>query len=226
MRKTIKKITQIHEDIKPIVEEKMSKLQVVREWFLNHFFVTFMVLVVINIFFLTNRNVPLILDLTALFLLILYIIIFIVTRIQKNINKLLHHELTFKDILKIYISSAIFIVLLFSLAYWSMTAVGTGYLKYGSCTDNVEVTHDVITQDSMTVRNPLHYPYFSAITFFTVGFGDICPMGMSKIVAILNALIGHAFTVIILSIAITNYAANKDNDKKEKKIKDIKKENE
>jgi len=220
MRKTIKKIQDMHEEIHPIVMEKMSKFQKVREWFLNHFFTTFMILIIVNIFFLMNRSVPIILDLIAIALLILYVIIYMVTRIQKNIHKLLHHELTFQDILKIYISSAIFIVLLFSLAYWSVTAVGTGYLKYGSCTDNVNINHELIEQDSLAVRSGMDYPYFSAITFFTVGFGDICPMGMSKGVAILNALIGHAFTVIILSIAITNYAANKDNEKKGKKTKE------
>jgi hypothetical protein len=55
------------------------------------------------------------------------------------------------------------------------------------------------------------------MTFFTVGAGDICPMGVSKIVTVLDALIGNAFTVLILAIAITNYSTNKNSGRKKKK---------
>jgi hypothetical protein len=217
MKKTIKKIQEVHEEIKPIIVGKMTQFQKVREWLLNHFFTTFLILLIINIFFFINRSISIVLDILAFALLIIYIIAYMVGRIQKNIHKLVHHELTFNDIVKVYLSSALFIMLLFSILYWGMTAVGTGYLKYGTCTDNVEITPDLIVHDELAVRDITQYSYFSAITFFTVGFGDICPMGMSKIVAILNAVIGHAFTVLILSIAITNYASGKDDDDKKKK---------
>jgi hypothetical protein len=93
---------------------------------------------------------------------------------------------------------------------------GFGYLKYGSCIDNVDVTRAMIEQDPLIVSNFLHFPYFSTITFFSVGFGDICPMGASKTLAMLNALIGNAFTVLILAMAITNYSVNKSIEEKKK----------
>jgi hypothetical protein len=86
---------------------------------------------------------------------------------------------------------------------------GKGYLKYGSCTDTNTITDEMINQDPLLVSNFFHYPYFSSITFFSVGFGDICPMGASKLIAILNAIIGNAFTVLILALAITNYSTNR-----------------
>jgi voltage-gated potassium channel Kch len=73
----------------------------------------------------------------------------------------------------------------------------------------------VIDSDPLRITEFINYPYFSAITFFTVGFGDICPMGVSKLVSVLNALIGNLFTVLILAIAITNYSENRDNGKKQ-----------
>jgi hypothetical protein len=177
---------------------------------------TFVILLIINIFFFTSRNIPILVDAIAFLLLISYIVIFLITRIQVNIRKLVHHELKFSGIFIAYITSVIFIILLFSIIYWSMTFFGVGYLKYGSCIDNAELSKHIIDSDPLRVREFIQYSYFSAITFFTVGFGDICPMGMSKIAATLNALIGNAFTVLILAIAITNYSANKSNEKKKK----------
>jgi hypothetical protein len=41
-------------------------------------------------------------------------------------------------------------------------------------------------------------------------------MGASKTLAMLNALIGNAFTVLILAMAITNYSVNKSIEEKNK----------
>jgi hypothetical protein len=199
--------------VNPAVQEKKSLFRRIGTWTMDHFFKTFIILAMINIFFImSGRFIPITVALLAFLLLIIYIIIFLVKRIQKNIHKLVHHELGFSQILTVYITSAVFIVLLFSMMYWAMSAVGAGYLKYGNCTDNTDITRDTIIQDPLAVTNIIQYPYFSSITFFSVGFGDICPMGMSKIIAMINALIGNAFTVIILAIAITNYSASKNEE--------------
>jgi hypothetical protein len=42
-------------------------------------------------------------------------------------------------------------------------------------------------------------------------------MGMSKSVAMINSVIGNAFTVLILAMAITNYSTNKSEEKNKKK---------
>jgi len=196
---------------------KKSLFRRAATWSLNHFFKTFIILLFINIlFFLSGRSIPIIATITAFLLLTLYIIVYLIRRIHTNITKLLHHELKFNQILIVYISSVMFIVLLFSMLYWGAMITGFGYLKYGSCIDNVDVTRAMIEQDPLAVSNFLHFPYFSTITFFSVGFGDICPMGASKTLAMLNALIGNAFTVLILAMAITNYSVNKSIEEKNK----------
>jgi potassium channel LctB len=192
-------------------------LQAIRDWTLNHFFITFIVLVIINVFFLANNNVSALLKIIAFLLLIVYIIVFIITRIKSNITKLIHHELKFNQIMTAYVVSVIFIILLFSIIYWAMMLVGAGYLKYGSCIGNAEFTLEDIAQDPLTVIDPTHYSYFSAITFFSVGYGDICPMGINKVIATINAIIGNAFTVLILAMAITNYSTSKSEERKKKR---------
>ena len=161
-----------------------------------------------------RKTVPEYVLIASFFLLIIYVIIFLIYRIRINITRLLHHELKFNEIITGYVSSVIFIIILMSILYWTVTLFGVGYLKYGSCVDNVDLTRDMMMNDPLRVKEFLHYPYFSAITFFTVGFGDICPMGYAKILTMINALIGNAFTVLILAIAITNYSSNKDNEER------------
>lgn len=185
-------------------------------WMIDHFFRTFTILFVLNtILTIERKYLPLGVLIASFFLLVIYVIIFLAYRIRKNITRLLHHELKFSEILTGYITSVIFIVILFSILYWAMNVLGVGYLKYGSCIDTVDITRQVIDSDPLRITEFINYPYFSAITFFTVGFGDICPMGVSKLVSVLNALIGNLFTVLILAIAITNYSENRDNGKKQ-----------
>lgn len=186
-------------------------------WMINHFFKSFIILFIINtILTIERKNLPIGIIIASFFLLVIYVIIYLAYRIRVNITKLLHHELKFGEILTGYVTSVIFIIILFSILYWAMTLLGVGYLKYGSCIDNVDITHQIIDNDPLRVKEFIHYPYFSAVTFFTVGFGDICPMGMSKLVSVINALIGNLFTVLILAIAITNYSENKNNNKESK----------
>lgn len=190
-------------------------LKKIWEWSLNHFFKTFVILLLLNlILFRFIDTVPWILAIISFIALTCYVIFFMITRIKHQINKLLHHELKFKEIISGYSTSVIFMVLLFGILYSSMALLGVGYLRYGSCVDTSELSRSIIAQDPLAVSIFAHEVYFSAITFFTVGYGDICPMGADKIIAVLNAIIGNAFTVIVLSIAITNYSANKLNGDK------------
>ena len=191
--------------------EEKSRIRKIWESMLNHFFITFFILVIIQIILLTLRkSIPVGIVVASFALLVLYVILFLINRIRLNVTRLLHHDLKFRDIITGYISSVIFTIILFSILYWGMTFVGAGYLKYGSCVDTSDTTRAVIESDPLAVTEFSHYTYFSAITFFTVGFGDICPMGASKTLTVLNALMGNAFTVLVLAIAITNYSSNKD----------------
>ena len=190
------------------------------KWIMNHFFKTFLILFLIQVLIvLLGQNIPFSIIVISFLILTTYVFVFLITHIGMNIKKLLHHELKFSEIIIVYISSVTFIVLLFSILYLTMTFIGAGYIIYGSCIDNIQITRSLIESDPLHVDSIVQYPYFSAITFFSVGFGDICPMGLSKLIAMLNALIGNAFTVLILAIAITNYSTNLGNSRKDKKEK-------
>jgi len=104
-----------------------------------------------------------------------------------------------------YFIGIISILLMFTLIYSSVDASEKGYLTYEKCSDHFD--HDVMKKDIQKSQN---YFYFSTVTFFSVGYGDICPMGLSKIVSIVNMWVGHLVTTLFLGIAIS-LAANKSN---------------
>lgn len=138
-----------------------------------------------------------------------YIIFFIIFVIRHSLRALLRAG----NILSLFLSYLVFIIgilLLFSLAYDFIHTVHKGYLTYGSCSDTLipesSISPTMISTD---------YFYFSAITFFTVGYGDICPMGWNKELALFNAFVGHFISVVVMVIVISYYLKRRDEtDKK------------
>lgn len=68
--------------------------------------------------------------------------------------------------------------------------------------------------------------YFSAITLFSVGYGDITPVGWSRLVAIIEATVGYILPAVItvqylsffpttINRFIKNTSFNKNENKKE-----------
>ncbi|MGV8086740.1 MAG: ion channel [Candidatus Woesearchaeota archaeon] len=195
-------------------------LKKIFDWSLNHFFKTFIILALFNLLiFIFLGHISWLLNLSVFILLTTYLVLFVITRIKYHIIRLLNHELKIKDILSGYIVSVLFTILLFGIIYAGLNISGVGYLRYASCIDVVKVDKLLIDSDPYAVNNFFHELYFSAIAFFTVGYGDICPMGASKFVSVFNALIGNIFTVIILAIAVTNYSSHKKIKTESKKIK-------
>ena len=103
-----------------------------------------------------------------------------------------------------YLAVIICILLLFSSAYLYMERMENGYLTYGQCSGKFNPS--MISSDYLKSNN---YFYFSAITFFTVGYGDICPMGGNKILAIFNAFIGNFINAVVMVVVISLYMRRK-----------------
>ena len=47
--------------------------------------------------------------------------------------------------------------------------------------------------------------YFSAITLFSVGFGDIAPIGVGRIIAVFEALIGYTIPAAFVYRAVSGF---------------------
>ena len=100
----------------------------------------------------------------------------------------------------VFLSYIIFIfcvLLLFSSGY-----------RYMECSS--QFSPSMIGSDSLKSED---FFYFSAITFFTVGYGDVCPIGWNKQVAIFNAFVGVFINTILMVVVISAYLKRKEMSK-------------
>ena len=133
-----------------------------------------------------------------------YVFLFILSILRKSIKSLFKAS----SLWSILISYAIFmfsVIILMSATYSTTEALGKGYIKYGTCSD--EFNQGMIATDTQKSNE---YIYFSSVTLFSVGYGDICPMGFAKVLAVINAFIGNVITVIVMVLVISTYLKRKE----------------
>ncbi|MFA6073145.1 MAG: ion channel [Candidatus Woesearchaeota archaeon] len=142
-----------------------------------------------------------------LFLIVsIYLVFFIVHLIRKSFKTLLKA----KNMWTLFFGYALFIfsiIFFFSSVYDIVERTDMGYIKYGQCSDsfNAEIMH----ADQLASHS---YFYFSAVTLFTVGYGDICPMGAAKTVAIINSFVGNFINVVLMVWIISNYLKRQETE--------------
>jgi potassium channel LctB len=120
------------------------------------------------------------------------------------IRKPFDRLLSAKDILSLLLSYVMFIVgilLVISVLFLVADDLHLGYLTHGPTID--KFSSDVIHSGDPNISHD--YFYFSAITFFSVGYGDICPMGFCKTIAIVTAFAGNIVTVVLMAIVVSLY---------------------
>lgn len=146
--------------------------------------------------------------LIVIFVYVLYLILQTSAFVYESIKQLLEEgQKSISKIFSAYMISIIGLILLFALFYNLLFMTGDGYLTYSQCHDSF--SRDMMMGDENIVTSNFGYIYFSAITFFSVGYGDICPMGAAKFISIINTWLGHAYTVIILGMALAIYFKDK-----------------
>lgn len=162
---------------------------------------------IISTYFLSFFN-AITLIVIIIFIYILYLILQTSSFVYESIKLLLDEgEKSITKLLSAYIISIIGLLLLFAVFYSVALTTKTGYLTYSQCYDDFDKTK--LINDDNIVTSSTGYVYFSAITFFSVGYGDICPMGSAKFIAIINTWLGHAYTVIVLGLAMAIYTKDK-----------------
>ncbi|MBU7021197.1 MAG: two pore domain potassium channel family protein, partial [Theionarchaea archaeon] len=51
--------------------------------------------------------------------------------------------------------------------------------------------------------------YYSVATYFSLGYGDICPTGWVRLISMLEVSIGYFMTIFIVSMGVTKYGLEK-----------------
>ncbi|MFA6888086.1 MAG: potassium channel family protein [Candidatus Woesearchaeota archaeon] len=197
-----------------ISQENLSKLRKFEEFLYSKpiikiplFLIGFFFLeILVRVFLKGNPLLVQSITVLIVFLTTWYIIFFVIYMIKKTLKSLF----TAKNLLGLFISYVLFmisVIVLFSFMYSAVDTAQKGYLTYGQCSDKFEP--GMVLKDSY--RSTQNF-YFSAITFFTIGYGDICPMGWAKTIAVINGFMGAFINTVVMVMVISTYLKRKEED--------------
>ena len=191
-------------------KERIKELHGLAKFLYRRPFLKFIILVIVQFilinfsaYFPTNFPIRILSEVIGI-LISVYFILVIIYIIRTFYERLLNPK-NFITLILTYAMFILGILMIFSTLFSFFELSGLGYMKYGSCTDKFDSS--MIQSDSTISRE---YFYFTGSTFFLLGYGDICPMGYTKYLAIFTAFIGHLVAVIIVTLVINNYLRNKD----------------
>lgn len=189
-------------------EERLQELSVLGKLFFTHPIYKFLALAIIYIVLVNiqnyfSNNLPRIIINIIGVLISIYFVIVIIYFVKRWFNRFINPENLFV-LLVTYTLFIIGILLILSTLFNLTEITGLGYLKYGICQDKFDSS--MIHSDPNISKQ---FFYFTSSTFFLIGYGDICPMGLAKYLAILTGFIGHLISVIVVALVINNYLRKK-----------------
>jgi hypothetical protein len=147
-------------------------------------------------------------------ILTIYFILVIIHTVRLSVKHLMNPKNLFY-LIGAYILLILVILFVSSMLYNFVDLSHLGYIQYGNCNGNFNpslINYSLEDNINLNATSTISkdFFYFSAVTFFTVGYGDICPMGFAKVVSILIAFMGNIISVILVAFIINNYLKKKE----------------
>jgi len=140
-------------------------------------------------------NIISIIDLLVAF----YFVVLLIYLIRKSFDNLMNPK-NLSSLIFAYISFILVMILVFSAMFNFIQTNKFGNIQYGGCSNKFDANS---IQSNPDVSR--EFFYFASVTFFTVGYGDICPMGFAKTMAIIVSFIGHIVSVIFVALVLNRY---------------------
>jgi hypothetical protein len=115
------------------------------------------------------------------FIVLTHIIVFMYSLIT------IHHSEKLWFIVISYAFTALITVILFAYIYWTLSIFGVGHLQFNDCS-----SLDFSAQSQ-------NWFYFSSVTFYSLGYGDICPIQhWARLVSQIEVAMGALINTILI----------------------------
>lgn len=90
------------------------------------------------------------------------------------------------------------------LVIYSIVIVGFGLIYFILSFQNLILVEHGEFQQVSVIGSLIHSLYFSGVTLLTIGYGDIIPIGIGRLVALIEALVGYILpTAFVLRLVQT-----------------------
>lgn len=172
-------------------------------------FIIFMIIYIILIFVVENaaENSSIRIPVTIIHIILAAYLILIMSYVLRHSMSRLVSSKHSRELIWYYLVFVIGLIVILSTVLNLIELSKTGYITYGQCSDHF--TPSMINSDP----NSSHSFFYFTAMLFTVGYGDICPMGAAKLFAVITAIIGHLLSVILVALIINNYFRSREKEK-------------
>ena len=137
------------------------------------------------------------------FILLTYVLVFLYSLIT------IEHSEKLWFIVISYVFTVLITIILFAYVYWTLSIFGIGLLQFNDCST---INHAL---------NSENWFYFSSVTFYGLGYGDICPvLSTTRMVSQLEVAAGVLINTILIGFIfwkVRERSIEEEIEKREKK---------
>lgn len=90
------------------------------------------------------------------------------------------------------------------LVMYSIFIIGFGMIYFILSFEGMILVEDGSLNPVNLIGSFIHSFYFSGVTFLTIGYGDITPVGIGRLVALIEALIGYVLPAAFVMRIVQN----------------------
>ncbi|QKY68266.1 potassium channel family protein [Lentibacillus sp. CBA3610] len=99
------------------------------------------------------------------------------------------------------------------LMLYLIVILGFGFIYFMLSMNDVLLVEDGELREVSVIGSMIHSFYFSGVTMLTVGYGDITPIGIGRLIALVQALIGYILPTAFVLKLVQNNQENRDREK-------------
>lgn len=87
------------------------------------------------------------------------------------------------------------------LVIYTIVIIGFGLIYFILSFDHITLVENGDLSEAGVIGSLVHSLYFSGVTLLTIGYGDIIPIGIGRLIALIEALIGYILpTAFVLKL--------------------------